>query len=171
MNNDIHYKENIVEEEFIPVKSKPDELEAPSEYGKLKISYIDQLSEKDKSNLEEDCITIVSGNTSLNELTAIIRITITREYIFDKDSPNHPYPVATKPSKKVRFLYPWPILVVTGKEPISKILTLCGAFKTGAAAKSAGYLKPIPLGYSEIQVGKASGIYGFTKRKFRFYRT
>lgn len=34
--------------------------------------------------------------------------------------------------------------------PISKVLTILGVFKNGAAAKAAGYLKPIPTGFSEL---------------------
>lgn len=60
--------------------------------------------------------------------------------------------------------YPWPILHVKGSEPISKILTVCGVFNSGAAAKAAGWLKPIEKGYSEVRIGK-----GDKSRLFRIW--
>ena len=40
----------------------------------------------------------------------------------------------------------------TGNEPISKILALMKVFPSGAAAKQAGWFKPIPQGYSEMRI-------------------
>jgi hypothetical protein len=113
---------------------------------------------------------VLSENCSLHDLLTQTEQWCYYDFHFDKTHINHPFPAKKTVAAEAHFIgWPWPILIVTGKEPISKILTLCGVFNTGAAAKAAGYLKPIPKGYSELKVGKASGIYGFTKRKFCFY--
>lgn len=56
-------------------------------------------------------------------------------------------------SERVSF-YGMKFIHCLGTEPISKILTLIKMFPSGAAAKQAGWLKPIPSGYSEMMIAK-----------------
>jgi len=70
-----------------------------------------------------------------------------------KDFGELPLEVFLHCSDRISF-YGMKFIHCTGQEPISKILTAMKIFPSGAAAKQAGWLKPIPQGYSEMKIAK-----------------
>ncbi len=169
--NKNHIYEYLLEKEAIPTHGVDYILKDDSySHRRLKIIYLeDALSERNKYLLSDDRIWILSADTMLYDLLAMCEAEVYTKQIYDKDSINHPFPIARTPIEPKSIGYPFPILIIKSTEPISKILTVCGVFNSGAAAKAAGYFKPIPPGYSELEVGKASPLYGLKKRQFMFY--